>query len=235
MLQYTLLAVVALISLQIADAFSIPFYRSASLSQSVASRITSRWSDGRSRLLASSSGNEELFEDEEEEQDERELIAKEKLFRELMAMDDSEGKSNKQKPKGKQKSIKKPHDNRDNLPFLVQVLTPPREPYKVAKKKTKKKGKRKRNRGDDDDDDGSVVGETLGEFKFEKNTSSGDKIEIDNQVYLVTRAKCQYRYAGAQKFEMVRKILLVKPVQRAMQEEYILRQFNAPSARRESD
>ena len=59
---------------------------------------------------------------------------------------------------------------------------------------------------------------------------TGDKIEIDNQIYLVQRATCQYRYAGAQKFVMVRKILQVKPIQRAMQEDYLLRQWNASPA-----
>lgn len=176
-------------------------------------------------------------EEDEEEEDSPELAAKEKKFyRDLMGLDDNDKpKPNKKAPKGKQKVIKKPHDNRDNLPFLVQVLTPPKQPYEqqlLQKKKKKKKSKKKRKQGGGDDyvEDTDVVGETLGEFKFEKNTGAGDKIEIDNQIYLVTKAKCQYRYAGAQKFVMVRKILQVKPVQRAMQEEYLLRQFNAPSA-----
>ena len=81
-----------------------------------------------------------------------------------------------------------------------------------------------------EDDNLGVVGETLGEFAFEKNTGAGDKIEIDRQIYLVQRATCQYRYAGAQKFVMVRKMLQVKPIQRAMQEDYLVRQWNAAPA-----
>lgn len=229
MLQPLLLTVVGVLAIPTASAFSTPSsIRSLVHPSQFDGSRTSRWNSAQSRLLAQYFESGEFMNGDEEEE---ELIAKEQLFRGMMF-----DESSKKKPKGKQKAIKKPHDNRDNLPFLVQVLTPPTEPYETIQKK-KKKSKKQRRRGDYDDpenDDGSVVGETLGEFKFEKNTGSGDKIEIDEQVYLVTRAKCQYRYAGAQKFEMVRKILQVKPVQRAMQEDYILRQFNAPSAR-ESD
>lgn len=179
--------------------------------------------------------------DDNEEDEEADLIEKQNFFREIMGSDET-GES-KKKAKGKQpKGIKRPHDNRDDLPFLVQVMTPPddsdlynQQVMEQKKKKRKKLTRKQRRQGifheDEDEDDGEIVGETLGEYRFEKNTGSGDKIEIDEQVYVVTKARCQYRYAGAQKFEMVRKILQVKPVQRAMQEDYIMRQFNAPSAR----
>jgi len=137
----------------------------------------------------------------------------------------------KQKKKGKTPkygSVKQPHDNRDALPFLVQVMTPPTH---VATKLTKKQRRANEQNGIEDKEDKlGVVGEELGEFVFEKNTGAGDKIAIDDEVFLVQRAKCQYRYAGAQKFVMVRKILQVKPIQRVMQEEYLARQFQAASA-----
>ena len=178
------------------------------------------------------------FDDDEE--DEQERIRRDQFYRDLMGLHDDidieeqQQKSSKKKGKNQKNNItKRPHDNRDSLPFLVQVMTPPEEPYEHILKKTKKKPKRKKGGKpdyNDDEDDLGVVGETLGEFAFEKNTGSGDKIEIDNQIYLVQRATCQYRYAGAQKFVMVRKILKVKPIQRAMQEDYLLRQWNASPA-----
>lgn len=169
---------------------------------------------------------EKLGGDEEEnaEDEEPELMTNEKFYRELMGLS---GEEKQLSPKRKKKRKQRPHDNRDQLPFLVQVLTPPKEPYKVAPKKKKSKKKKRESASSEDY---GVVGETLGEFRFEKNTNTGDKIEIDNEVYLVQRSKCQYKYAGAQKFVMVRKILQVKPIQRAMQEDYILRQWNASPA-----
>lgn len=166
---------------------------------------------------------------DEDEDDEEELITKEKFYRNLMGLDNDEtGRSGKNKSNKKDKGrIQRPHDNRDQLPFLVQVITPPKEPYK-KKKKHKKKGKKKSN--NDDHEEEIIIGETLGEYKFDKSTNCGDKIEIDNEIYIVQRSKCQYKYAGAQKFVMVRKVLHVKPVERAMQEDYILRQWNAGDA-----
>jgi hypothetical protein len=137
------------------------------------------------------------------------------------------------KPKKKNKNAKQArkvnHDNRDQLKFLVQVITPPEKAYEkqlAKQQQQKKKNKRNKKSGGDSD----TVTETLGEFQFDKSTNSGDKIEIENEVYLVQRSKCQYKYAGAQKFVMVRKILHVKPIQRAMQEDYLRRQWNAPPA-----
>lgn len=175
--------------------------------------------------------------DDNEEDEESDLLENQNLFRGIVGGEET-GES-KKKSKGKQpKGIKRPHDSRDDLPFLVQVMTPPddsdlyNQQAMEQKKKRKKLTRKQRRQGifHEDEDDGEVVGETLGEYRFEKNTGSGDKIEIDEQVYVVTKARCQYRYAGSQKFEMVRKILQVKPVHRAMQEDYIMRQFNAPSA-----
>ena len=166
---------------------------------------------------------------EEEKEEEPDLITKEMFYRNLMELDDE--KENK-KPKKKSKNAKQArrvnHDNRDELPFLVQVITPPEKAYEkqLVKQQQKKNNKNKKKNGNDSD----VVTETLGEFRFDKSTNSGDKIEIDDEVYLVQRSKCQYKYAGAQKFVMVRKILQVKPIQRAMQEDYLKRQWNHPPA-----
>jgi hypothetical protein len=184
------------------------------------------------------SDDEEKNNDKEaEEEEEQERITNEQIYREIMGIPpETENKKKSKNTNNKQQSIKRPHDNRDKLPFLVQVMTPGEEPYQqqalqqqqTLQKNSKKKSKKGMSSGSVETE---AVGETLGEFAFEKNTSSGDKIEIDNQVYVVQKAKCQYRYAGGQKFEMVRKILQVKPVQRAMQEDYILRQWNAPPAK----
>lgn len=180
--------------------------------------------------------------DDDDEEDDPERITRDQFYRDLMGHSETAAESeetiqnepqqNSSKRKGKNQkygNAKRPHDNRDSLPFLVQVMTPPEEPYEQGIKKTKKQ-KRKGSKGDSKDDNLGIVGETLGEFAFEKNTGAGDKIEIDHQIYLVQRATCQYRYAGAQKFVMVRKILQVKPMQRAMQEDYLLRQWNAAPA-----
>jgi len=166
----------------------------------------------------------------------------------IQPSDDSPEDKNKNNNKNN-KNIRRPHDNRDQLPFLVQVLTPPEKPYEyqvlqqhlssismstntsdsAGSGSNKRKGKKGNTKNSSSSDDDEVIGETLGEFRFEKNTNTGDKIEIDNQVYVVQRSKCQYKYAGAiKKFVMVRKILQVKPIQRAMQEDYIMRQWNAP-------
>ena len=187
----------------------------------------------------------EQDEEEEDDEDEPELVTPEKFYRDLMGLSDnnddddnengdSDGQKKSPKKKGKNPkyaNAKRPHDNRDSLPFLVQVMTPPEEPYESAKltKKQRKMAGNNNSKSSSSDNLG-IVGETLGEFAFEKHTSAGDKIVIDDQVYLVQRAKCQYKYAGAQKFVMVRKILQVKPMQRAMQEEYIMRQWNAAPA-----
>ncbi|CAB9530295.1 expressed unknown protein [Seminavis robusta] len=177
-----------------------------------------------------SDGNDD-DDDDDDGDDEEEVMAKEKLFRELMGLSEEKSQKKTGKNKNKKGGIKRPaHDNRDQLPFLVQVMTPPEEPYEQLaqqqQSKIKKKKKKKGNKLVQTD----VVGETLGEFPFEKNTGSGDRIMIDDEVYVVQKAKCQYRYAGGQKFVMVRKILQVKPMARSMQEDYIMRQWNAPSA-----
>jgi hypothetical protein len=178
----------------------------------------------------SSDDADSLDKDSDEENDN--AAPDDRIYREIMGI--SPEADNKKKGKSSKQSIKRPHDNRDKLPFLVQVMTPGVEPYQqqAVQQTLQKNSKKKTKKGIPSVSvEAEAVGETLGEFAFEKNTSSGDKIEIDNEVYVVQKAKCQYRYAGGQKFVMVRKILQVKPIQRAMQEDYILRQWNAPPAK----
>lgn len=76
-----------------------------------------------------------------------------------------------------------------------------------------------------EENDGSFA-KVLGKFKLDKSTTSGDLLEIGDRNFEVTRARCQYKYAGGSKFVMVRKILEVKEVSRLAQEASILRQFN---------
>lgn len=92
-------------------------------------------------------------------------------------------------------------------------------------KKKKKKGKK----GDDSDDSSlSVDPQThLGDFVLDKLTTTGDVLEIGDRRYKVVRHKCQYKYAGGQRFVMARKILQVKEVGRLQKEEYIQRQFDS--------
>ena len=140
-------------------------------------------------------------------------------------------------------------DNRDALPFVVQVSTP--DPYtsndkmkqearkntKNAKMKSPSANTRKNlvgmNRVKKDGIDASIYSRTsdgslfkvLGEFKLEKNTDCGDIIEVGDQEFEVQKARCQYKYAGGRQFVMVRKILEVKEVTRIALENDLKRQF----------
>ena len=53
-----------------------------------------------------------------------------------------------------------------------------------------------------------------------------DIIQIGEKEFQVQTARCQYKYAGGQRFVMVRKILEVKEVTRVQKEEFLLRQYN---------
>jgi len=154
----------------------------------------------------------------------------------------------KKKGRGNKKySGYKTVDNRDSLPFEVRMTTP--DPYntesqaKLQKKQLdklnkelKKKGKKMR-RTDlqesmgiaadiyKEEGDGSFA-KVLGKYQLDKSTTNGDLLEIGDKNFEVTRARCQYKYAGGSKFVMVRKILEVKEVSRMAQEASILRQFN---------
>jgi len=146
-------------------------------------------------------------------------------------------------------------DNRDSLPFLVKVSTPDpytsNEQMKkeaklntqLAKKKTGKNGKKidgsKRRQNlvgmDGKDsisssiytrgDDGSMH-KVVGEFSLDKSTNCGDIIEVgDGTEYQVQKSRCQYKYAGGQRFIMTRKVLEVKEVKRILVEKEVKKLF----------
>jgi len=159
-----------------------------------------------------------------------------------------DNKKNKNSKTGKQRNYKA-YDNRDALPFGVQVTTP--DPYthpdqkkkKVAKvpknpsaveqniissslfinnNKSSKKKKNNKNSGVNNNDDDKTW---LGEYRLDKHTTTGDLLLIGDTEYKVVQHKCQYKYAGGKQFVMVRKILQVKEVGRYRTEEYLKRQW----------
>ncbi|GKY94879.1 hypothetical protein MPSEU_000452800 [Mayamaea pseudoterrestris] len=153
------------------------------------------------------------------------------VTREMFMRDLLEDPKVKRKSKGGYKVL----DNRDSLPYQVQVNTP--DPYThpdVKRKNAKKLRKRLdsveegiasslftstgKNGGSDDMT-------LLGEYNLDKLTTTGDLIEIGDMEYRVVRHKCQYRYAGGKRFVMVRKILQVTEVGRLQTEEYLKRQW----------
>mmetsp|Transcript_8209 Transcript_8209/g.12606 ORF Transcript_8209/g.12606 Transcript_8209/m.12606 type:complete len:242 (-) Transcript_8209:72-797(-) len=151
--------------------------------------------------------------------------------------------------KRKRKNGYKASDDRDNLPFVVRMTTP--DPYtKVEKKKRKanlntKEDRKKTSRSkskppkyanlkvggvaasiflnDNDDDSEEELLPILGEFKLDKSTTCGDIVVVGEKTYVVQKARCQYKYAGGKKFEMVRKVLEVKPVLRMVNEAVLQR------------
>lgn len=174
-----------------------------------------------------------------------EILTKESFLRNMLK--DPETKRKKKNGSGRYKTI----DNRDNLPFLVKVITP--DPYTpIAEKKkeaidntrkdrektaSKNGGKQKKVTRDllgrdkgiaasiyTQQDDGSLQ-KILGEFNLDKSTTSGDVIDFGEKTFQVQKARCQFKYAGGQKFFMVRKILEVKDVTRVETEEKILKTF----------
>lgn len=137
------------------------------------------------------------------------------------------------KRKGKnKKSGYKVLDNRDTLPFSVEMTTPDPYTHPETKKKNAKRNKVPRKKDAiegiasalyKESDDG--LGTKLGEFELDKLTTTGDLIEIGDVQYKVTRHRCQYKYAGGQTFVMVRKILEVKEIGRLQAEEYLQRSW----------
>mmetsp|Transcript_8494 Transcript_8494/g.17711 ORF Transcript_8494/g.17711 Transcript_8494/m.17711 type:complete len:289 (+) Transcript_8494:157-1023(+) len=76
----------------------------------------------------------------------------------------------------------------------------------------------------------------IGEFELDKSTTSGDIIALGDNEYRVETARCQYKYAGGQRFVMVRKILEVKELSRVVNEESLLRQYkSSPSSSKLSE
>ena len=195
-------------------------------------------------------------EDEDEETDG--LITHEDFLRESLKDPPSATVKRKKKNGSRYRVL----DNRDNLPFLVKVTTPDpytnneemkkqarmntkiqKELAKASKKK-KSNGKNRRNlvgmNGKDSiassiytrTDDGNLH-KILGEFALDKSTNCGDIIEVGEGVeYQVQKARCQYKYAGGQKFVMTRKILEVKEVKRLLVEEEVKQLFEMDGSER---
>jgi hypothetical protein len=135
--------------------------------------------------------------------DEDQLVTRELLHRDLL--DDPTVKRKNKKNKGYE-----PLDNRDHLPFAVKQITP--DPYTHPDIKKEKQVRLPRGKKSDLEmigarlslrhDDTSTL---LGEFQLDKSTTSGDIIELANgRQYKVQTARCQYKYAGGQRFVMVR-------------------------------
>mmetsp|Transcript_9523 Transcript_9523/g.28393 ORF Transcript_9523/g.28393 Transcript_9523/m.28393 type:complete len:288 (+) Transcript_9523:168-1031(+) len=85
----------------------------------------------------------------------------------------------------------------------------------------------KKSQKNDRSRDGKCMTTILGEFQLDKSTTSGDIIVVGDKEYLVETARCQYKYAGGQRFVMVRKILEVKEVTRVKKEDDLRRQYNS--------
>lgn len=147
-----------------------------------------------------------------------------------------------------------PHDDRDRLPFSVRT-TSPDDPYKSRYLKEREKQRlQKKNRDNDKSSTNttpfrlirrknarSSTGSSgrnssnkrsanssstiIGEYQLDPTTTSGDVISIGTIEYKVEKARCQYRYAGSGKFNMVRKILEVKELTRHQTEESLTRQY----------
>jgi hypothetical protein len=181
------------------------------------------------------------------------LVTREMLHRDLL----QDPQVKRKRKNGKEGY--RPLDNRDHLPFSVRKVTP--DPYtpnamKKAKQNRSDTGQRRKRTDLDhhltpvskkkgggstttttsrlvqcsktDESDTSTV---LGEFQLDKSTTSGDIIVVGNKEYQVQTARCQYKYAGGQRFVMVRKILEVKEVTRVYKEEALFRQYESSPSR----
>lgn len=185
--------------------------------------------------------------DDDDDEDDDPLVTREMLHRDLL----QDPQVKRKRKNGKQGY--KPLDNRDHLPFSVRQTTPDPYTHQDIKKAKQKNGGGKRKRTDLDHHlaptpkqksggsdtttasrliqsnkkDGIDTSTVLGEFQLDKSTTSGDIIVIGDREYQVQKARCQYRYAGGQRFVMVRKILEVKEVTRVYKEEALIRQFES--------
>lgn len=189
-------------------------------------------------------------EEDDDDDDEDRLVTREMLHRELL----KDPQVKRKRKNGKEGY--KPLDNRDHLPFSVRKVTP--DPYthseiKKAKQIRNTDGKRKRTDLDhhltpvskkksggsttasrlieSNKKGGRDVSTVLGEFQLDKSTTSGDVIVVGDKEYQVQTARCQYKYAGGQRFVMVRKILEVKEVTRVYKEEALIRQYESSPSR----
>lgn len=96
-------------------------------------------------------------------------------------------------------------DNRDSLPFQVEIDSP--DPYTSKEKKRKNMNKVKRIPNaventiqsslfdaESSNEDGHQT--PLGDFLLDKHTTTGDLLEIGGIQYKVVRHKCQYKVRG---------------------------------------
>jgi hypothetical protein len=138
-------------------------------------------------------------------------------------------------------------DNRDILPFRVTLDTPDPYTHPEIKKKNAAKIRKHgnaveehlikstlyrdnqqphRKKNGSTTDTAEEFSTLLGEYQLGKDTTTGDILLIGNSEYKVVRHRCQYKYAGAQRFVMVRKILEVKEVGRLLSESALKKQWN---------
>ena len=132
-------------------------------------------------------------------------------------------------------------DNRDILPFAVQLQTPDPYVHPEIKRQKAQKAKKRRDAVEEQiasrlyymDHGGSSSSSSgkdntktlLGEFNLDKHTTTGDILLVGGHEYKVMRHRCQYKYAGGQRFVMLRKILEVKEVGRLHAESMLMKQF----------
>lgn len=70
--------------------------------------------------------------------------------------------------------------------------------------------------------DGSLY-KVLGQFELDKNTNCGDLLQVGEREFEVVTARAQFKYAGGERFTMVRKILEVKEITRIAEEATLAR------------
>lgn len=196
--------------------------------------------------------NDELYDTEEDE-------SASNSDRTSKNTSDEENSSSSVSVKRKDKKSKKRGyrvlDNRDSLPFAVNLVTP--DPYThpdIKKDKARKQsvippkrhdaveagvssslfidagndvGKAKKGNGEAKSSSNIPTDPStwIGDFVLDKLTTTGDILEIGDRQYKVVRHRCLYKYAGGRRFVMTRKILQVKEVTRVQAEEYLQAQL----------
>lgn len=210
------------------------FYATSGFTSLTYTATKSSTTESTLRLNGSVSKWNEEHQYEEEDDD---LITREMFLRDSLDV--------RTKKKGS-KDYKKPHDNRDSLPFIVKVNTP--DPYtptnkmlKDAKKLSEKASQKNKKSKIDKIRRTNLVGmdgkyangiaasifsrksdgelqKILGQFELDKNTNCGDLVEIGERQFEVVKARAQFKYAGGKRFVMVRKILEVKEITRIAEE-----------------
>jgi len=185
------------LALLLNDYHSLGFATSKNHAQRTLSKTTTATKE---RVFQVKSSSNAIPDDED---DKERLVTREMLQRDLL--NDPSVKRKNKKGKGYQ-----PLDNRDHLPFAVKQITP--DPYTHPDIKRDNQIRLPRGKKSDlemigarlslrQDDTSSF----LGEFQLDKSTTSGDIIELANgRQYRVQTARCQYKYAGGQRFVMVR-------------------------------